>query len=259
MLQYPIVLAREPDRRRIWAFERAMRAKVLLTAGVFPAEPTFYRRFVERYVEDLRRLDSVGLDPHHLSASLDILGFHGIEGDVARYPDQEPDHSLPSDETRCWLPHLRGRRVLLVSPFAKLLARRATRETFEAVWARNAKPWFHPARVEALEFPYGYARTTWERFPTSLDLLEHITTRIAHSDFDVAIIGAGGIGIPIAGFVKGLGRVGISLGGPIQPIFGVMGERFRGQEEWRRHFNDAWVDMPSEYRPDPSETMENYW
>jgi hypothetical protein len=259
LLQYPMVLDREADRMRVWAFERALIFRGLATAGLFPPDPAFYRRFTELYAERVRRLDCVGMNTTLWRTSLDIVGFHGIEGELMSYLDQEPDRSTPSDESRCWLPHLRGRRVLLVSPFARELAERATRETFEAVWAEIAKPWFHPAHVDALEFPYGYSPMTWDSFPTALNLLDDITIRIAQRDFDVAIIGAGALGIPIATFVKGMGRVGISLGGHIQPLFGVSGERWRTDEGWQHYLNEAWIDLPPEYRPDPGQTIENYW
>jgi hypothetical protein len=260
VLAQALVMERETDALRVRAFERALVTKVSRTAGIFPLDPEFYRRFGELYAEQVRRLDCIGVDVTRLRATLEVLFFHGIEGEVIDYLDQEPDRSTPNDQARCWLPHLRGRRVLLVSSFAELLRRRATRATFEAVWAKTGKPWFHPADVGAVEFPYGFAPATQARFPTALDLLDDITARIAEREFDVAIIGAGGLGIPIASFVKGLGRVGISLGGAIQPLFGVSGRRWNEREDWRRdYFNDAWIDMPPEYRPDPAETFENYW
>jgi hypothetical protein len=258
MLQYRMVREREADRLRIWAFERMLTAQALLTAGIFPPDAAFHRRFETGYAEAVRSLDCVGVDPRFLPSSLEVLGFHEVEGDVMRWWDQEPDHRSAGDD---WLGHLRGRRLLLVSPFASLLARRATRETFEAVWASIGKPWFAPAHVDALEFPFGWSPSTWKRFPTALDLLEDIASRVAGRDFDVAIVGAGGLGIPIAAFVKGLGRVGISLGGFVQPLFGIAGERWRGYEDWQRAgiFNDAWIELPPEYHPGPGETLEDYW
>ncbi len=259
MLRYPMLLASEADRRRVRAFEQALRAKTLLTAGIFPPEPEFHRRWCPWYAEQVRGLDSVGLFPERLPTYVDMLAFHEIGGEVISFYDQEPDRSVPTDERRCWLPALRDRRVLLVSPFAGFLRERADAETFEAVWAKIGKRWFGPASVDALEFPYGYSPATRERYATSLDLFDEITGRMAEREFDVAIIGAGGMGIPIAVFAKRLGRVGISLGGPIQPLFGVRGQRWNERDEWHRdYFNDSWVDLPARYRPG-AVTLENYW
>lgn len=259
ILQYPIVLERVSDRKVLWAYEKLLAHQQLGGQGLFPPQAAFYRRWAGPFAEAVRRLDCLGLALHTLEANREIVEHHRIEARPMYYPDQEPTRTVPNDESRCWLPRLRGRRVLLVSAFASVLAARANRETFEAVWAHNGKPWFEPASVEALDVPYGYLPSTWERYPTSFEVLDDVTARIAEREFDVAIVGAGALGIPIAACVKGMGRVGISLGGPIQPLFGVRGARWLADPEWRVFVNDTWADLPPEYRPDPAYTYENYW
>jgi hypothetical protein len=158
------------------------------------------------------------------------------------------------------LPSFRGRKLLLVSPFARLLQERATGSTFEAVWTKTGKRWFEPASVEALEFPYGFAAETQLRYGTALELFDELTGEIDSRDFDVALIGAGGMGVGLASFVKSRGKIGISMGGHLQVLFGVLGARWRSKESWkRRYYNDAWIDMPEHYVPARSETIENYW
>jgi hypothetical protein len=260
LLQYPMLIAGGAGRVQLLAFEQALNVKALRHSGVFPAESTFYREYTEFYADRVRELDCIGLATEALRHSLEIMRFYSLDPEVMRYHDQEPDRSAPPDDASCYLPRFAGRRVLLVCPFAEALRARANKETFEAVWAKTGKGWFEPAAVEALEFPYGFARETQERYPTCLDLLADINAGIDAIDFDVALIAAGGIAIPIASHVKSLGKVGISLGGALQPTFGVIGERWRAREIWReRYINDAWIDVPAKYRPKPGETDENYW
>ena len=259
LLRFPMVLTQESEPLRIRAFERSLVYKAQGAAGLFPAKPDFYRRFADVFAAAVRSLDYIGLFPEKLPAQLGILRFHGIEGRVMRFQDQEPDRSLPDDPASCYLPHLRGRTVVLVSAFAELLRERANRETFEAVWANTGKPWFGAERVEAVEIPLGWSPETQARYPTSLELLEDITSRLARVDYDFALIGAGGLGIPIASWVKRQGRAALSLGGHVQPLFGVTGARWRADAGWQRYFNDAWVELPERYRPEPGSTHENYW
>src|SRR5207237_192469 len=83
---------------------------------------------------------------------------------------------------------------------------------------------------------------------TCLDLLGEIEQRVDEHDYDVALIGAGGLGVPLATLVRSRGRVGISLGGALQVLFGVFGERWHSRESWQeRYFTDAWVNMPARY------------
>jgi hypothetical protein len=190
---------------------------------------------------------------------LEILRMLDCRPELVRWDDQHPDRSCPSDDARCYLPHFRDRKLLLVCPFANLLRDRANQRTFEAVWSKTGKPWFHPAAVEAVELPYGYAEATRRRYGTCLDLLDAVTDEVATRDFDVALIATGGIGIPLASSLKARGKVAISLGGHLQVVFGVLGDRWRQDPDWRRYFNDTWIDIPPRYRPEPSETGENYW
>ena len=63
----------------------------------------------------------------------------------------------------------------------------------------------------------------------------------------------------LAAAVKRLGRVGVSLGGHLQIVFGVAGERWLEREDWRRlYINESWTRIPDRYVP-AGRTGENYW
>jgi hypothetical protein len=158
------------------------------------------------------------------------------------------------------LPLLRGRRVLIVSPFAELLCARATPGCFEAVWSASGRRWFEPASVEAMLVPYGYDGEVRERWGDSLTLFDSLAAELRGRDFDVALIGAGGLGVPLANEARRQGRVGLSIGGHLQAMFGVAGARWRRDPQWRDlHINAAWIDVPAELRPPPGSSDENYW
>jgi hypothetical protein len=260
VLGYPLVLEREHDPRRLHAFELVLAHRALRHGGIFPIEPAFMDRFSREFAQAVAKLDSVGVIRSCWPDDEELFRFHRMTGEPIDYVDQEPDRSLPANERRCWLPFLRGRRVLLVCPFAELLRARATRETFEAVWSKTGKPWFEPASVEAVELPYGFSRSTRERYATALDLFDDVRGRVEARTFDVVLIATGTLGCLFAAAAKEQGRVGIVLGGHLQVLFGVSGERWLERPEWRRDYiNDAWVELPEGYRPDPGETDENYW
>src|SRR5207245_3927854 len=125
----------------------------------------------------------------------------------------------PGTPDDCYLPHFENSRVLLVCPFATVLRDRATKEIFEGVWSKSSRRrWFYPKSVEALEFPYGFSKETHERFPTAIHLFNYIVGLVEAREFDVALIGAGGLAIPLASHVKNMGKVGMDLGGHLQTI-----------------------------------------
>jgi hypothetical protein len=248
-MYYEAVASAGLPPRQLHAYEVMMRFHALQQSGVFPPTPAFIREFNVMYVASVRALDAVGLFLDRPAFEDGVIAHFGLTNPLMHFLDQEPDRSVPSREDLCYLPALRGRKVLVICPFAELLKQRATEDIFEAVWAKTGKPWFYPAEVEALPLPYGFDRSTHERFGTVLDLYQHVVDELARRTFDVALIGAGGLGIPFAAAAKRLGKIGLSLGGHLQVLFGVRGQRWRGEEFQSRYVTDAWIDMPAEFRP----------
>lgn len=260
-MYYPVALARGMAPRQRVAFEASLKFHALHQSGVFPDDPAFLLEFARVYVEAVRTLDCLGLFLDRPAIEEAVVRFHGLDQMFVRFEHQEPDRSVPDDPSNCYLPALEGRRLLLVSPFADLLQTRATRGTFEAVWSRTGKRWFAPASVDSLEFPYGVSPATWRRYPTALDLHADICREMARREFDVALVAAGGLGIPIAAAARRMGKVAISLGGHLQVTFGVLGQRWRQRRDFDVYLNDAWIDMPARYRPDAEILADRgaYW
>jgi hypothetical protein len=264
VLHTPLVVASEEEgslRRR--AFELGVSRRAYDMSGVFPEDPSFLLRFAERLASDARELDCIGLYRDRWRIELDLMRGHDIGADPVEYVDQELDLGIPADDARSYLPAFRGKRVLIACSFAEFLKGRANRETFEATWAKAGKRWFEPASVEALSFPYVYEEETRAHYGTSFDLIDEISERMAEREFDVVLIAAAALGIPIAVAAKRLGAVGISLGSGLQIAFGVYGGRWLAEPDWRRdYFNDAWTRLPEEDRPRGHEDLHydvNYW
>lgn len=258
-LLYPLLREREGEgeERRLRAFETALGFRSLRHAGVWPTDPEFQRRFSARFASAVGELDAIGLFGDALSASAEIFAGHRLEGQPMDFRDQEPEVS--ADGGDCWLDQLRGRRVVIVSPYADLLRERATAATYEAVWTGAGKRWFEPASVVSLQIPYGFDPDTQQEYADALALLDDVVVSLAEMNAECALIGAGGLGIPLAAALKRRGIAAVSLGGHLQVVFGVRGERWLRRPEWRARFNDAWVGLPERYRPDPALTAEDYW
>lgn len=261
-LRCSLVGAQPGGERLLRALAPILRFQGLQQMGFFPATPKFCMDFTPLYAERIRELDCVGVFPELVPQMQKFCEFYGISGPFVNYLDQEPDRSSPAQEQNCYLPAFRGRRLLLICSFAKLLQKRANQETFAAVWAKTGKPWFYPSHVEALEFPYSYSEATRARYGDARNLLEEIQEEVARREFDVALIAAAGLGVPIASHIKRLGKVGISLGGHLQALFGVLGKRWRLSPAWQeRYINRDWIDMPAEYCPPETDIGDAgaYW
>ena len=266
---YEIFLARRPEPRELREFEEELLFHGLKQSGLFPGDPAFYLRFNTFYMQHVRNLDCLGicLSPREL----EIKRHYGLDGKWIYYIEQLPPntgqsrrdgHVSRSGEQDCYLPFFRGKKILIVCPFASVLQQRARKEIFEGVWSATRKRWFYPERVDALELPYGFAGDTQRKYGTVLNLFDRVAEQISQRDFDVALVAAAGLAIPIVSHVKSLGKVGIDLGGHLQALFGVLGKRWRQREYWMREiWNEHWTDMPAAYVPKESDVCDRgaYW
>ena len=106
-------------------------------------------------------------------------------------------------------------------------------EITEALVKRAA----HPA--------YGY---TFQTQAATEAMLAFMQRRINAADFEVALIGAGAYGLPLAAYCRSLGKQAIQTSGATQILFGIKGRRWDDHPVISKLYNDAWV------RPAPSET-----
>jgi hypothetical protein len=81
------------------------------------------------------------------------------------------------------------------------------------------------------------------------ETLEMMTYDIEKLDFDIALISCGGYGLPIGDFIKTkMKKSAIYIGGGLQLLFGVMGNRWKDKDIFYKHpSNVDWI------RPHPDE------
>ena len=168
-------------------------------------------------------------------------------------------HSLdPFIAPNPWSAKLEGKKVVVIHPFADTIrAQYAKRE--QLFPDRNVLPSFDLRIVRAVQTITGNKD---DRFSTWFEALDYMYNEAMSQDFDVAVIGCGAYGFPLAAKLKAAGKIAIHLGGVTQLLFGIKGRR------WTVEYNGAYPEMmknpawvhPSE-RPDRFETIEGgaYW
>jgi hypothetical protein len=158
-----------------------------------------------------------------------------------------------------WSAELAGKTVLVVHPFAKTIERQyATRRD---VLFENPRvlPEFELKTLSAVQSSAGAD----SGFETWFDALKHMRAEIEAMEFDIAIIGAGAYGLPLAAAVKDTGRKAVHYGGATQLLFGILGKRWEegGPDEFTALFNEHWVRPAAEETPQGSGQVEGgcYW
>lgn len=93
------------------------------------------------------------------------------------------------------------------------------------------------------------------------EALDKMKRDISKIDFDIAIIGCGAYGFPLAAECKRLGKKAIHLGGQTQLMFGILGKRYENNEYYKEFINDYWAHPLEEEKIKNWESVEGgcYW
>lgn len=229
-----------------------VRASMSANAGFFPARDAHLDRFSEMFLAHVECVDVMG------------VCFNPGEDQVcnARCPDAalvEFGCLEPFRYPRPWSGALRGTTVLVVHPFAESITRQYRGRRRLLFRDPEVLPDFELKTVRAIQ-PTAGSRA---RFGTWFEAYEHMCHQIAAVDFDVALIGAGAYGLPLASSVKGMGKQAIHLGGVTQILFGIKGRRWETvyADTTARLFNPHWIRPSRAERPRGYRAIEGgaYW
>lgn len=214
-----------------------------LLSGVFPPRPDVEQRFGERMMEDMKLVDILGSWRREESFFTKELA-HAVKVEL---PALEPFlHKNP------WSEVLEGKTVLVVHPFER---------TILSQWERREKLFQDPRVLPPFELKTIRAVQTVAGNPTSFkdwfEALKYMEDRMSGMDWDVAIIGCGAYGFPLAAHAKRMGRKAVHVGGATQLFFGIVGAR------WENHplRNAYWVRPGDNERPEHAGVVEGacYW
>lgn len=165
-----------------------------------------------------------------------------------------------------WTKALKGKRVLVISPFTETI--RHQYEKRELLFpGKEILPEFGELLTYKSLMTIGDMRD--DRFATWFEALEHMKREILLMDFDVALLGCGAYGFPLAVEIKKAGKQAVHMGGILQILFGIMGKRWDGtrtggvlhiREDIAKYYNEFWT-YPMEEKPKEASKVEYgpYW
>lgn len=215
-------------------------------AGFFPVDDEHIMKFTRRMVEDMKELDLLA------SWRPEEMIFRKQLKNVERIPLGSLG---PIDDSTAWSRVLKGKRVLVVHPFAETIEKQY-RNHRSQIW-KNDSTLPELASLETVKAVQTIAGTKDARFETWFDALLYMEQEIEKHDFDVALIGCGAYGFPLAAHVKRLGKKAVHIGGPLQLFFGIKGKRWDNMGL----YNESWVSPSSGDRPKGLNNVEGgcYW
>lgn len=165
-----------------------------------------------------------------------------------------------SSPEKPWSAALRGKKVLIIHPFTDTIQSQYQKRQ-EIFPGTDILPEFELKTLKAVQTVAGEKD---DRFATWFDALDWMYEEALKIDFDVAIIGCGAYGFPLAAKLKEAGKQAIHLAGATQLMFGIKGKRWEENDAFayvQKFFNDAWVYPSDKDRPKQASKVENgcYW
>jgi hypothetical protein len=164
------------------------------------------------------------------------------------------DTNIHPEKDDFWTKYLEGKKVLVIHPFASTIEKQY-KENRTKLFSR---PDFIPefASLSTIKAVQSIAGNDVE-FETWFDALDYMKREAEKVDFDIALIGCGAYGFPLAAHIKRMGKQAIHLGGVLQLYFGIRGKRW---DEWGL-YNEYWVSPCVEEKPKGAEKVEDgcYW
>ena len=99
------------------------------------------------------------------------------------------------------------------------------------------------------------------RFKDWFEALDFMYEETKKYDYDVALLGCGAYGMPLAAKLKKDGKKVVYMGGVLQMLFGIWGKRWEVEPGAMELRNEHWVSPDPNFIPKGSESVEDgcYW
>lgn len=242
-----------------WWWNPSVMMQMQEWSGFFPPTKNKLSEFCELMLKDTQTLDVLGSwIPNEKQIEDRLNNVYRVHLRLLEpFWSEEP-----------WTKALEGKRVVVVHPFAELIERQYKEHRNELFENPNILPKFELRVVKAVQSLGGEA----DGFADWFEALDWMKQEIDKEDYDIALIGCGAYGFPLAAHCKRQGKKAVHLGGALQLLFGIRGKRWDdpmyGVKEWGLPVgmysslpNKYWVRPGETERPKNAEQVEGacYW
>lgn len=238
-------------RHKFFPFRTDARKECLhdlsIMAGFFPQDIEMGQRFVDLNIESAKELDIAGAWNNYMEEW--FLHRYASKAEVAWLHSLEPWYPGSFDkDTAPWTYALKDKRVLVIHPFDVTIKKQynSQREKLFMNVDPRILPEFELLTLRSVQSIGGGA----EGYSNWFEAYDYMLGKCKKMDFDVAIIGCGAYGFPLAAEIKKMGKCAIHLGGVTQLLFGIQGKRWES-------YGGVYETMVNEYWTRPSEDEIN--
>lgn len=227
---------------------------VCFYSGFFPEDIKLGEKFSELMVQTCERADyfSVWYMPYE---DYFVRKFTGPTSKIGYLTSFEPWKAK-----KPWTKALEGKKVLVIHPFDESI--KAQYQKRKSLFDNaDILPEFELKTLKAVQT---LADNSDSRFENWFEALNYMYNEAMKIDFDIAILGCGAYGMPLAGMLKNAGKKAIHLGGVTQILFGIKGKRWEEAAEYnyiKELMNENWSYPMESEKPKSAQKIEGncYW
>lgn len=233
-----------------WGYAPSTMRTMRINAGFFPATKPMLDRFGALMINSMPQVDMLGCWRPEEAATVQYMH------DVLRVPLYSLE---PYYFDNPWMTALEGKKVLVIHPFEDTIRRQHEPGRYEFLFAdKRMAPNYELQTLKAVQ---SIAGNKPAEFDDWFEALEWMKADIDKRDFDVAIIGCGAYGFPLAAHVKQIGKKAIHLGGATANLFGINSTAVQINKQLNFMVNENWVNPSTDEIPKNYNLVENsrYW
>jgi hypothetical protein len=197
-------------------------------AGIYNITPDNLLKYAELYIKAIKESNALATFNNTMIVQQEHF-INNYKLDVLYSRVLEPFYCC-LENIKPWTQDLQGKKVLIVNPFVKSF-KKQLKEGFQ-IFKDPDKKLFMDNQDFVFYKSYNTAagnsiHKDWE------ETYDIMCKDISKLDFDIALLGCGGYGLPLCNFIyKEMNKSAIYVGGGLQLLFGVMGKRWDDIQMW---------------------------
>ena len=223
-----------------------------VNAGLFPETVEIGKEFSSLMIKSIPEADIAGIWPSPFEEY--YYKRYGNENlEYTWLKNLEPWRNIKNP----WSSALKGKKVLVIHPFKNSILNQYKKR--EEIYPNtNILPEFDLKVLKSIQTSGG---ENDDRFKNWFDAYKWMLNEIKKIDFEIAILGCGAYGYPLAAEIKKMGKQAIHFGGGTQLLFGIIGARWDNDKAILSFVNDSWVRPLDSEKPKDSQSVEKgcYW
>jgi hypothetical protein len=246
------------DKKEQYSYPFILKKNLSDLSGVFPIDNKSIKKFSNMYSEALQAANVLGVRIDPIEKQFWSLESKIINGYKLKPTFVDIEFLWPGTSSDPWTTYLGSKKVLVIHPFAASMKRQLKKRKLlfkNPLFSENFNPTFMKPVQSLADNKSVIRHKSW------FEAFEFMKSEIKKHDFEIALIGAGAYGLPLAYECYKLGKKAIHVGGALQLFFGIKGKRWMEDAKMQKLINKYWIFPLKEEIPKGASKVENgcYW